>query len=189
MKFRWIGLSVLACGILVGCTEDESGGDKKLSDEYVESAFDKLNKETSSKLPENVLNGTVTEEIFKETVRYVTDFQAYDKHMFSFLDRLNKDSSLYDDPSFIEEYKESMDAYEVFIKGFHLSPKTEADFELEANLSNILLNMSYVISGLRQYINTKETHHVSSLEEYMSEVTTSYEALSNSIKKFKLDSK
>jgi hypothetical protein len=180
-------ISGISCVLLLaGCTETGSSGDKKLSDEYVESAFTKLSEENSTKLPENVENGTVSEDMYSEAMRFITEFTENEQNMLEFQDRLNKDSSLNNDDEFIDKYKESMDSYEVFIKGFHLSPSTEVDFEIENNLSDALLYTSYIISALRQYIDTGDTYHISSLEENMNKRNTSYTALTNTIKKHEL---
>ncbi|HLG28294.1 MAG TPA: hypothetical protein VI423_10955 [Paenisporosarcina sp.] len=178
-------MTVVLSVMLVGCTEEEmTNGDKELSDEYVESAFAELDKVNS--LPENVENGIVSEDMYSETMRYVTDFTEYHNNMFEFLDKLNKNPSLIIDEDFISSFSESIDSYEVFIKGFQLSPKTDADYEIDDDLSDTLLYMSYVISDLRQYINTKESYHLSSIEESMNKATTSYTALTNTIKEHKL---
>jgi hypothetical protein len=137
-------------------------------------------------MPENVENGTVSEDMYSEAMIFISDFTKYEEKMLGFQDRLNKDSSLYDDESFIEEYKESMDSYEVFIKGFHASPNTEVDNEINNNLSDALLYTSYIITALRQYIDTSDKYHISSLEEDMNNRNTSYTALTNTIKEHKL---
>lgn len=184
---------LLTVVLLSGCTEadlnatlnQEAGAEgSELSEDYVESAFEELNEK--NKMPENVENGNVSEDIYKETLRYVTDFNEYEDKMMSFQNRLNNDSSLYDNEDFINQYKESMNAYDVFIKGFHLSSNTEIDFELERNLTDTLLYTSNMISALRQYIDTGDTYYVSSLEETVNNRNTSYEALGNSLMKHKL---
>jgi len=172
--------------MLYGCTEAELNGSGELSEEYVESAFDKLNDETAAKLPENVENGTVSEEIYNESMRFVSEFTEYQNDMFGYLDKINEDSSLKEDEFFLDDFRESIDSYEVFLKGFHLSPKTEADIELNNNLSDTIFYMSYVVSGLRQYVNTKDALHVNSLEENVNEASTSYDALGNSLMKYEL---
>lgn len=184
---------LLSVALLSGCTEadlnatlnQEAGAEgNELSDEYVESAFDELNE--SRELPENVKNGTVSEEMYKESLRYINDFQEYDQNMFGYLDKINKDSSLKDDAAFLDEFRESMNAYEVFLKGFHISPKTEADFEINSNLSDTIMYTEYAISSIRQHFDTKEDYHLSSLEEDLNKATTSYNALGNSLMKYKL---
>lgn len=185
-KSIFISGVICAMVLLSGCTEAELNGDGELSEEYVESAFAELGEENSSKLPVNVENGKVSENMYLETMRFLTEFAEYDESMFGFQDRLNKDSSLYDDDEFISQYKESMDSYEVFIKGFHLSPRTEADFEIDSNLSDALLYTSYIISSLRQYIDSGDKYHLSSLEENANKAHTSYTALTNTIKKHEL---
>ena len=171
--------------MLVGCTEEEANGGK-LSDEYVESAFSELDKASSTKLPENVENGIVSDDMYSETMRFISEFPKHEDDMMGYQDRLNKDSSLSDDKAFIEKYKESMDSYEVFIKGFHLSPSTEVDSEINNNLSETILYTSYIISALRQYINTGDTYHIGKLEEDMNKRNTSYTALTNTIKEHEL---
>lgn len=178
-------LLVALSGILVGCTEEEANGGK-LSDEYVDAAFTELDKDLSSKLPENVKNGMVSEDMYSETIRFISDFTKFENDMLGYQDMLNKDSSLSDDEAFIKKYKESMDYYEVFIKGFHLSPSTEVDHEINDNLSDAILYTSYIISALRQYIDTGDTYQISTLEEDMNKRNTSYTALTNTIKEYEL---
>lgn len=183
-NLKWIGLVLLSCGVLVGCS-DESSGDEKLTDEYVESAFDELNEEHAVAMPEDVINGTVSEDVYSEAARYLTEFFDYEDNMFSYQDKLNKNASLWQDESFLTDYKDSMDAYEVFIKGVHVSPVTETDIEINNNLTDTLIYTEYIISSLRQYINTENTAHVQTTEETMNKRNTSYTALTNTIKNIK----
>lgn len=185
MKIKWIGLILLSCGLMVGC--EEADGNGELTDEYVESAFDELNEKHSTKLPQSVKDGTVSEDVYKETVRYLTDFQLHEREMLSYQDKLNKDTSLWNDDSFLEDYKASIDDYDVFVKGIHLKPSTEADIELNKNLTDTLLYTSFFTSALRQYVDTKDKVHVNSVKDNMNKINTSYTALTNTVKKYKLD--
>ena len=185
MKLKWFGMVALSTLLMVGCSEESgNSSNEKLSDEYVESAFTELNENT--KTPENVENGKVSEDYYSEVVRYSTEFLEYEEKMLEFQDKLNKNSSLYQDKGFIADYKESLNSYEVFIKSFHLSPKTEADMEINDNLSDTLLYTSYVISSLRKYADTQDSYHTSTLSENMNKRNTSYEAFTNTIKKYDL---
>ena len=188
MKTKLFGILMFAGLLLVGCEESSTTEDGKLSDEYVESAFDELHsKNHSTELPKDVLNGTVSEDVYLETTRYATDFIEYEQSMLDFVDKMNKNPSLKQDKVFADQFKESLNSYEVFIKGFNLSPTTDADYEIDRHLSDTLLYTSYVISSLRQYVSTGESHHISSLGENYDKRDTSYQALTNTIKKFELD--
>lgn len=183
-NLKWIGLVLMSCGVLVGCGE-ESSGDEKLTDDYVEATFDELNEEHTVAMPEDIKNGTVSEDVYLEAARYLTEFVDYEKDMLSYQDKLNKNSSLWQDDSFLNDYKESMDSYEIFIKGVHVSPLTEKDIEINNNLTDTLIYTENIISSLRQYIATENPAHVKSTEETMNKRNTSHAALTNTIKNIK----
>ena len=192
IKFILIGLTALSSMLLVGCTEEN------MAIETSQAVESETNTESPSivsqtaderiydMLPDNVKNGTVSEDVYLEVTRYITSFAEYDTKLTGFQKRVNSDRSLLEDSTFTNEYKDSLDQYDVFIKEFHLSPVTDADFEINKNFSEMLTYTSYMTSGIRDYIDTGESYHTQNASKEFNSKKTSYMALLNTLEKYRL---
>lgn len=188
IKLRLAGLLVLSSMLMVGCGETSTSAENqtKVESENSGSILETQQDKLEGLMPDSVKDGTVSEEMYLEVFKYINEFTAYHKEITDLQKNVNRDFSLLDNATFKEKYLTALDDYEVFIKDFHPSPNTSADFELNDNFSDILYNTSSYINEIRNFVKTKDTYHTDNASTYIKSVKTSNEALIITINKYEL---
>ena len=136
--------------------------------------------------PENVVNGTVSVEMYEESMRYINGITDRFNTLLAYQKRLNADGKLQLDEEFKKEFIAAIEDYEVFVKGFYLSPSTDADFEIFNNFSDTLYYDELFSNNYRAYVNKYENFYLDSAASYNQSIKTSYIAFINVLDKYKL---
>lgn len=191
-NLKWIGLVLMSCGVLVGCgeggDENSSSSDEKL--EQVEAVFDEASKEQDERMndlmPPGVQDGRVSQDTYLEVVRLIKELPTVDGENQVFTKQINDSYATVTVLSFKDEYGSFLNEYDVFIKGFNLSPKTDGDFELNDHIISIILNTEMYIDHMRLYLKHESVDFKSDANGYLNKRKVSLDALLNSMDKYEL---
>lgn len=192
MKLKYIALLFFIPLLLIGCTEEwvlESDNNLVSVNADIEVDAD-VDVDTSTELefyPENVQNGTVSVKMYSEAMRFIKSVTDHLNHVNSYQKELNDNFMLYrHDAEFHSNFKKAIDDSEVFIKGVHVTPTTEADFEINNNFSEILYYYPLMLNSHREYLNSYEQYHMDNVVSYSNTMKTSFMAMVNTVEKYGL---
>ena len=185
-----MGLLIFIPLLLIGC-EEEIIFDSEAENLISINAESGTNIESESSVdlaiyPENVANGTVSIGMYEESVRYINGITDRLNTITAYQKRLNADGLLQVDEEFKKEFITAIEDYEVFVKGFHLSPSTDADIEISKNFFDTLYYNELYSSSYRAYVNKYERFYLDSAISYNQSTKTSFMAFLNTLDKYKL---
>lgn len=180
MKGNLLVGGILSVMLLAGCVET---GEVLQTEVNAESNIDETIKST---YPDNVKNGTVSEETYAEVVRYFKEYPDFMNRLNVFTGKINIDGNIIKDELFASEFKTFLDEYDVFMKGFYLNPKTDADFEINGIYYDISSSILASNSQVKQLLKTKDSIHAGLASDYSNEAVTSINALANTMTKYDL---
>lgn len=182
MKTKFLGLLLSIPLLLVACDEGFSLDDSDLNLISVDS-------ESSINLslyPDNVANGTVSVNVFEESMRLIDGITPSLDKINALQKRLNENTLLRTDSEFKAEFVSAIEDYQIFIKGLYPSPSTEADFEINKSFSEILYYSELLGQSLRDYTGSYEIHHRADANKYAQSIKTSYIVFIDKLDKYKL---
>lgn len=183
-QMKWLGFALLPF-LLVGCADTSNYTNETANaDTNVQS---EVNNNDSSLLPEAVKDGTVTQQVYLDTIEYTVNYKGYTSKMIEHINKIKSDNNVLFDPSFVSEFESFINEYDVFLKGIVLTPKTDADFEINRLLSNVLSEAKHYNSSMRSFITTKENQYAESAERSAGELETSQKALFNLMESYGLE--
>lgn len=172
--------------LLIGCTEefalDSGNATSAETPSYLKSAEERLYE----LYPENVKNGIVSEDVYLETNRFITSFAKYVDKIKNLQLQANENYRLYSDPTFKKDYLDALDDFDVFLKGFHIAPSTDADFEITSNFDDALYYYSLFTASYRDFVNSNGTIDTNYIQSYNNSFKTSYLAMADSLEKYEL---
>lgn len=194
-NFKWIGLVLMSCGVLVGCgesgTENSTSSDEKL--EQVEAVFDEASKEQDERMndlmPPGVKDGRVSQDTYEEVTRMIDELPLWGTRNNSFISEIKFDSNVIKKDEFQTNYNNFLNDYDVFIKGFNANPSTSADFELNEHIISVVFNTEAYTDEMRMYIKDGSSFYNENAVSYLNERQISLELLLNSMDKYELFNK
>ncbi|WP_144509981.1 hypothetical protein [Bacillus sp. FJAT-22090] len=188
-RLKWIGLLFIAGVLLVGCEEVVGEADIDTAVESSSSDTQSTEDKIESLKPENVKNGTVSEDVYLEVFRYINEFEQFGTRITELQLKSNNDYTLLDDATFKNDYLAAISEYEIFNKSFHIIPSTKVDFEINDNFSDIIYTESLYLKEVKEFVNTGDTYHAKNASQYINTIKTSYSAMLNTLEKYDLFSK
>lgn len=193
-NWKWIGLVLLACGMLVGCGSDNisnASTDGELED--VEAVFDEALEKQEERLddlmPPGVKDGRVSQDTYTEVLRLIDEIDLYGTRNSSYISEIKFDYNVIKTDDFQEGYKSFLDDYDVFIKGFNANPSTSADFELNEHIISVVFNTESYIDEMKMYIKDGDSSYNENAVYYLNERQISLKALIKSMDKYELFNK
>lgn len=133
--------------------------------------------------PSGVTSGETSINTYSEVMRYFSKEEDYYKRMMSRVDEINADKTILEDEKFIKEFKEMLNEYEAYLKGFNLKPETRTDFEVFDLFNEMISNEKYIIQELRKALDGDLSYHAKRASEYNNNMAVSLAALTNSLEK------
>lgn len=136
--------------------------------------------------PDSVANGTISVNMFEESMRYIKGITPRLTKITDFQNQLNANSGLQLDSEFKAEFIAAIEDYHVFAKGIYASPVTEADLEIYNSFSEVLYYDELFAQSYRDYTNLYEIHYVKTAGKYGQLSKTSYIVFIDKLDKYKL---
>lgn len=183
MKLKWFGVVALSTLLIVGCSEDEA---TNVEVKEVSSEVQKQDIPMDDSIPEGVKDGRVSPDAYMEVLRLLDELPTIAQENQGYNKQMNDMSSIVSTISFKDEYGTFLNKYDVFIKGFNLNPSTNADFELNDHMIDIVLNTEMYIEHMRLHLKHESVDFKIDANEYLNKRQVSLEALINSMDKYDL---
>lgn len=185
-KLKLIGLVVLIGGLLVGCGEASSEEQVQAVESVFNEALEDQEGRLDDLMPPGVKDGRVSQDTYLEVVRIIKELPIISGDNQIFTKQINDSYATVSVLSFKDEYGSFLNEYDVFIKGFNLSPKTDGDFELNDHMISIVLNTEMYIEHMRLYLKHESVDFKSDANGYLNKRKVSLDALVNSMDKYEL---
>lgn len=166
-----IGLMIISALFLVACKNTNDSSDLKTSQQQQQN------------YPSGVTSGETSTNTYSEVMRYFSKEEDYYKRMMSKVDEINADKSTLEDEEFIKDFKELLNEYEAYLKGFNLKPETRTDFEVFDLFNEMISNEKYIIQELRKALDGDLSYHAKRASEYNNNMAISLAALTNLLEK------
>lgn len=136
--------------------------------------------------PDSVANGTVSVNMFEESMRYIAGINPRLIKINELQKQLNENSLLRTDSEFKAEFVAAIEDYHVFVKGIYITPSANADFEINKSFSEVLYYDELFAQSMRDYVNSYEGHYRETASKYSRLTKPSYLVFIDKLDKYKL---